>query len=492
MSMVDGIDATRTQETGATTLRIAVGAARDDVDVTLRVRRGSCWATMLGDFPLPADDALEQLASLMESRTATPERIEIHGAPAQALLPVLWLRTIWLGPEARIELVWSEVTPPAPGDDAGERLCATMCAGLVDRVRCIDADASMALWGIAPGPREPMGERVFDVVEALVDAWHARTHRAGGAAPEEWSIRMRRALDGCAARGARRIAIYGAGTHTRALGSVLCEPPVEILCVIDDAAGGRGRRLWNYPIVTLDEARAMQPDAVVLSANSIEDKLWANAAPLRDAGIEVVRLYGESAPSAEANADAPAPNEHAITILPGTRERTMTAPVLNLCFPAPGCAPFWQGLDAALGARGSGLINVFASPDGATGQGVVGDMTDLAALGARWPTHAPLGEPRAPRCLRAASPMSGVGAPPSAKASSRSSGADSARPTGWSIRPSSTSAPAWRWSGTASPGSPPRRCGRCAAVASASSSPSAAPSRRASSSIASASAASAR
>ncbi|MBM4107899.1 MAG: hypothetical protein FJ255_03670 [Phycisphaerae bacterium] len=106
-----------------------------------------------------------------------------------------------------------------------------------------------------------------------------------------WTGRAREALEGCRSRGFARVALYGAGKHTRGLGSVLIDPPVRVECIIDDDERLHGSRLWNYPIVSREEALGRQPGAVVLSSNSIEPRLWDNSAVFRDAGIPVVRMY---------------------------------------------------------------------------------------------------------------------------------------------------------------------------------------------------------
>lgn len=115
---------------------------------------------------------------------------------------------------------------------------------------------------------------------------------AGKGSPQE---RLHAALESCAARGLRRVAIYGGGTHTRAAAMCLMRPPVEIVAIIDDGPALRGSRMWNYPVVTGAEASALALDAVVLSSNSMEDELARAAEPLARAGVEVVRLYGEAA-----------------------------------------------------------------------------------------------------------------------------------------------------------------------------------------------------
>ncbi|MBX3361549.1 MAG: hypothetical protein KF705_08945 [Phycisphaeraceae bacterium] len=42
------------------------------------------------------------------------------------------------------------------------------------------------------------------------------------------------------------------------------------------------------PAAALDE---LEPDAIVLSSDVFEEQLWKNAAPFREAGIEVIRVY---------------------------------------------------------------------------------------------------------------------------------------------------------------------------------------------------------
>lgn len=118
--------------------------------------------------------------------------------------------------------------------------------------------------------------------------------------------RLRAALDRCAAAGRTTVALYGAGTHTRAIGSSLMEPPVRIRCIIDDNAELHGRSLWGFPIVSVAQALTMNLDAVVLSSNSMEDKLRAAAQPLARAGVEIISLYENAVedPTAEGVAAA--------------------------------------------------------------------------------------------------------------------------------------------------------------------------------------------
>ncbi len=152
------------------------------------------------------------------------------------------------------------------------------------------------MWQRFPG-HEPVGSgRVFDASELARDTVRlAETHFANNYAPaleqEDWKRRMRNALSRLAAKGITRVAIYGAGTHTIAVADELRDPPVDVACIIDDNPANHGKRLWGFPIVPRERAMEMGVSAVVLSANSIEDKLWEATAPMRNKGIEVVRLH---------------------------------------------------------------------------------------------------------------------------------------------------------------------------------------------------------
>lgn len=114
------------------------------------------------------------------------------------------------------------------------------------------------------------------------------------------------ALDRCAQAGLDPVALYGLGFHTQIGVAALCEPPVRIACIIDDNPVNHGRRPWNIPVVSRERALESGIRAVVLSANSVEDRLWDNSAIFRDVGIPVLRLYGPN----------PAPAEPARRLIP--------------------------------------------------------------------------------------------------------------------------------------------------------------------------------
>ncbi len=151
-----------------------------------------------------------------------------------------------------------------------------------------------------PG-HEPVGiDRRFDA-ELFARAYSGRAERYWETfhAPVSESVRaterVRTALDRLAARGIRRAAVYGAGQHTRKAGAALCTPPVEVVAIIDDARADEDRTMWGIPVVCQRAALALGVEAVVLSSDAMEDRLWEASAPMRAKGVEVVRLYGDAA-----------------------------------------------------------------------------------------------------------------------------------------------------------------------------------------------------
>jgi len=162
-------------------------------------------------------------------------------------------------------------------------------------------------WQRFPGCEPLGGGRTFDAAEferaydgSAEAVWAARygLDAAGG----EAARRLRAAMESLASRGLRRVAVYGAGSHTRACAGVLMRPPVDVVCIIDDAPAMRGERLWNYPVVPLDAVRGRGGDgpgvdAVIISSAALEPELHERAGPLEAAGVEVVRLYADAAPT---------------------------------------------------------------------------------------------------------------------------------------------------------------------------------------------------
>lgn len=147
-----------------------------------------------------------------------------------------------------------------------------------------------------PGHEPTTPCRPFDESELLrheqgVAEWRWNRSYSPHALANAPADRMTRAIESCAQKGLTPVAIYGAGTHTRKAAHALAEPAAPIACIIDDDPRRHGSTLWGYPIVSAEGASAMGARAVILSSDMFEQKLWDNAACLREAGIEVIRLY---------------------------------------------------------------------------------------------------------------------------------------------------------------------------------------------------------
>ncbi|MEZ6243885.1 MAG: hypothetical protein R3B57_12685 [Phycisphaerales bacterium] len=94
--------------------------------------------------------------------------------------------------------------------------------------------------------------------------------------------------------GARRLAVYAAGAHTRRLAPLFARD-LPILAVLDDAP--RERELHARPVMTPGDALArLSIDGVLISSDSLEPTLWHNTEPLRRAGVRVACLYGAGGP----------------------------------------------------------------------------------------------------------------------------------------------------------------------------------------------------
>lgn len=276
--------------------RIELKCTRNDREVHSKIELStqSPWCSMFGPIALPVEGSLDRLNQQL---AGSPIQLAtLRGHPAHCLLPILWIRSIWgSDTSTRITLDWNCSTrldsPPSTHQPATRLACL-----LADSVRCDSPDNVLHEYGF--DPQNPgMTEDIFDLLINIVDLWDPNLRSA--VLGEDWTSEMRSALTRAVNDGHNRVALYGAGTHTRAIGEALMSPPVEIACIIDDDARRSGERLWGFDIVPLEAALDRGVDAVVLSANSIEDQLWEKTADIRRRGVQVYRLYGGSHASGE-------------------------------------------------------------------------------------------------------------------------------------------------------------------------------------------------
>ena len=96
-------------------------------------------------------------------------------------------------------------------------------------------------------------------------------------------------LRGLADRGIRRLALYGAGSHTTQLIARLAREPAAVVAVIDDQPGDVA--FAGVPRVTPAAWPTLAADAVVLSSRTFEPVLAARAARWLPSDVPLVRLY---------------------------------------------------------------------------------------------------------------------------------------------------------------------------------------------------------
>ena len=254
----------------------------------------SSWAQFLGNGHLPADSALDQLTQAFDGINA--RKIKVSGCPSSCLLPLLWMRTIWLANTGvQILLHWNQVEDPSA--QAKRQAAGVLACDLSDLIECSDHEKATRFWGVDIDQHNErqsgFSPRSFDALTNMFDLWDtAKEHMASAG---DWTDTIRRAMLNCAKMGYQRVAIYGAGTHTQTVGEAFMNPPVDLVCIIDDDARRFGDQLWGYEIMSREQALSMKLDAVILSANSIEDTLWEQSDLFRQSGIPVIRLYGQQA-----------------------------------------------------------------------------------------------------------------------------------------------------------------------------------------------------
>lgn len=142
----------------------------------------------------------------------------------------------------------------------------------------------------AIGPVSP------DRVQALADAWRAELGEdldlplSVTPRPTPAERRLTRAVQTLAEEGRTRLALYGAGLHTRRVERTIASIP-SILAIIDDNAGkphGPPATLAGKPVLPPSAYPSLNADALILSSDEHEREMLARARPFAD---RVVPLY---------------------------------------------------------------------------------------------------------------------------------------------------------------------------------------------------------
>jgi len=106
--------------------------------------------------------------------------------------------------------------------------------------------------------------------------------------------RLRSVLASLSERGARRIALYGAGEHTRRIAGHLSGLYPKIVAILDDAKASASSRIGDLDVRHPDDVPSLALDAVVISSDQWEEDIWSRRALIERYGIPVERLYGRT------------------------------------------------------------------------------------------------------------------------------------------------------------------------------------------------------
>lgn len=97
---------------------------------------------------------------------------------------------------------------------------------------------------------------------------------------------LRRAFDALARRGVRRVALYGAGAHSRNVLTWLWPAGIEAVCLLDDAV--KTGEVAGLPVFPADAKETPEHDAVLVSTPRHEAAILKKC---RERGLEAVPLY---------------------------------------------------------------------------------------------------------------------------------------------------------------------------------------------------------
>lgn len=94
--------------------------------------------------------------------------------------------------------------------------------------------------------------------------------------------------------GVKTFAVYGAGMHTVKIASVLQQAPIKLICIIDDSPKRQGIKMLQVPVVSMEEAKQLRPDVIVISSDTAEDVLCKKAIEsTKGTGIQVFKIYSQ-------------------------------------------------------------------------------------------------------------------------------------------------------------------------------------------------------
>ncbi|MBO0571335.1 hypothetical protein EXQ43_07950 [Clostridium botulinum] len=96
-------------------------------------------------------------------------------------------------------------------------------------------------------------------------------------------------------QGKRRIAIFGAGDHTRALLKVIKFQRLELIGLIDSNSSLWGNTKFGFKVVSFNQAIKNDVDIVIISSRAFENDIYNSIInECNRNNIEVYRLYHEN------------------------------------------------------------------------------------------------------------------------------------------------------------------------------------------------------
>ncbi len=90
-----------------------------------------------------------------------------------------------------------------------------------------------------------------------------------------------------------RIGVYGAGIHTEYLLGVLEELAPVVYCLLDTDPRKQGRPFHQWKVYGPDDIVDLNLDAILISSQRFEDEIHEALRPHWEAGLTVIRCYGE-------------------------------------------------------------------------------------------------------------------------------------------------------------------------------------------------------
>lgn len=194
----------------------------------------------------------------------------------------------------------ADVGPDAGADETGAAMAHAVVRAMTSGLDRLGAGAHRAASAFSL-------DRHLDRVETMLDAaaaapppvWPADRPAAfsawdprygSGSVPPDGPMRLARALDALAITGAR-IAIHGAGEHTRQLADIIEQRLGRVACFCDDNPAAWGGTLLGRPIVAPGAAAGHGATHALISSWLHEEDIWRRRGSYERQGLEVLRLY---------------------------------------------------------------------------------------------------------------------------------------------------------------------------------------------------------